>query len=331
MFDWIRRLRQSPEERLQHQIGSYLDGDLQPDDQREFERQLTEDAPLRQQVMFQQAIVRAMRDMPARRAPRNFTLTLEMVGATPPQRSWVMQPVLQTGLALAAIMLMAVGAFNLSGAGMLPTQDLAMEPVVRMEESADTGAIMDVQAESAPMAVEDQAEGVEAVEGEAVAVESFSVEVTRVVTDRPAVSAPEEETMEAEGDTRTADADQVAGDDAEAGEAVADVAVAQEEIEVEVTPVVPVMVTLPVSDTVNQQDDGAMEAPQPGPPVETTLDESGLPTGETTLETTPFPTLPPEPESQTLTRSTLPGAIALGSGLFLLLLSLWMWRQRRII
>ncbi len=107
MFDWIRNLSRSDEERQQARISAYLD-DLMPASERQrFEAEMADDPALQQEALQQQAMLQAMRQMPSIKAPRNFTLTPEMVELPQRRAPWYRQPALQGGIALAAIMLVA--------------------------------------------------------------------------------------------------------------------------------------------------------------------------------------------------------------------------------
>ena len=107
MFDWIRNWRVTEEERQQAEISAYVDGLMSPTEQAQFEETMVVNSTLHQSVRQQQAIKQALRQLPAIPAPRNFTLTSEMVSQTQPTASWFRKPMLQTGLALAAFILIA--------------------------------------------------------------------------------------------------------------------------------------------------------------------------------------------------------------------------------
>ncbi|MCE9646115.1 MAG: hypothetical protein K8S20_08965 [Chloroflexi bacterium] len=66
------------------QISSYLDGQLSLSESAQLESRLTSDPELGSVLKEMRAARGLLRKMPARRAPRNFTLTRKMVGLKPP-------------------------------------------------------------------------------------------------------------------------------------------------------------------------------------------------------------------------------------------------------
>ena len=65
-------------------LSSYLDGQLSPSDSARLESRLQTDAQLAAVLNDLRATRTLLRKLPARRAPRNFTLTRKMVGQNPP-------------------------------------------------------------------------------------------------------------------------------------------------------------------------------------------------------------------------------------------------------
>ena len=65
-------------------LSSYLDGQLSPSDSARLESRLKIDAQLASVLNDLRATRTLLRKLPARRAPRNFTLTRKMVGQNPP-------------------------------------------------------------------------------------------------------------------------------------------------------------------------------------------------------------------------------------------------------
>src|SRR6185503_19798600 len=65
-------------------LSSYLDGQLSPSDSARLESRLQADAQLAAVLNDLRATRTLLRKLPARRAPRNFTLTRKMVGQNPP-------------------------------------------------------------------------------------------------------------------------------------------------------------------------------------------------------------------------------------------------------
>ncbi|NUQ84084.1 MAG: hypothetical protein HUU11_05155 [Anaerolineales bacterium] len=65
-------------------LSSYLDGELKPSDSTKLEARLTSDPELASVLNDLRAARTLLRKLPARKAPRNFTLTRKMVGQNPP-------------------------------------------------------------------------------------------------------------------------------------------------------------------------------------------------------------------------------------------------------
>src|SRR5215211_4572615 len=84
-------------------LSAYLDGQLKPSDAARLEARLSSDADLRAVLDDLRAARGLLRQLPMRKAPRNFTLTPKMVGKNPPlPRSY---PALRFVTALASLML----------------------------------------------------------------------------------------------------------------------------------------------------------------------------------------------------------------------------------
>lgn len=65
-------------------LSSYLDGQLRPSDSARLERRLSSDSDLRAVLDDLRSARGLLRQLPMRKAPRNFTLTPKMVGKNPP-------------------------------------------------------------------------------------------------------------------------------------------------------------------------------------------------------------------------------------------------------
>ena len=84
-------------------LSSYLDGQLKPSDSARLEARLASDPGLRAVLDDLRAARGLLRQLPMRKAPRNFTLTPKMVGKNPPlPRSY---PAFRFVTALASLML----------------------------------------------------------------------------------------------------------------------------------------------------------------------------------------------------------------------------------
>ena len=65
-------------------LSSYLDGQLNPSDAARLESRLKTEVQLASVLNDLRATRTLLRKLPARKAPRNFTLTRKMVGQNPP-------------------------------------------------------------------------------------------------------------------------------------------------------------------------------------------------------------------------------------------------------
>jgi hypothetical protein len=94
-------------------LSSYLDGQLKPSDSARLEARLASDSDLRAVLADLRAARGLLRQLPMRKAPRNFTLTPRMVGKNPPlPRSY---PAFRFVTALASLMLFFTLGLNFLG------------------------------------------------------------------------------------------------------------------------------------------------------------------------------------------------------------------------
>ncbi|GAB4541337.1 MAG: hypothetical protein Fur002_09560 [Anaerolineales bacterium] len=91
-------------------LSAYLDGQLPPSETARLESRLAADGQLAAALADVRAARTILRQLPRRKAPRNFTLTRKMVGANPPlPRSY---SIFQFSSAFAALLLFVTFAFN---------------------------------------------------------------------------------------------------------------------------------------------------------------------------------------------------------------------------
>ena len=91
-------------------LSSYLDGQLKPSDSARLEARLSSDRDLRSVLDDLRAARGLLRQLPMRKAPRNFTLTPKMVGKNPPlPRAY---PAFRFVTALAAVLLFFTFGLN---------------------------------------------------------------------------------------------------------------------------------------------------------------------------------------------------------------------------
>ena len=189
MFDYLRNLTKSAEEKQQEALNAYLDDALSPKERQQFEQQLAADADLRQAVEQRRALQMQMRQMPRRRVPRNFTLDPAVYGRPQRQPLFQLYPAMRVAAVLTAFFfILAISAdLFLPGQGgmteMSASQDVAMVAEEVMGEAAADTAV------EAPFAAQ-------------------AIELTRVVTETvveegepvmaeaaPMLEAPAEEAM----------------------------------------------------------------------------------------------------------------------------------------
>lgn len=166
MFDFLRDLGKSAEEKRQEWVNAYLDGELSPGEVRRFEAELQQDPALRTELAQLRQIKASIQQLPQVRAPRNYTLDPAVYGAPAPRPAVQWLPAVRVATALAAFFFILTVVLDL------------MSPVGQMPFMAGSAE----EAEVADVAVEE------------VEVEGEAVEVTRVVTEME--EAPMEEAGE---------------------------------------------------------------------------------------------------------------------------------------
>lgn len=120
-------------------LSAYLDGQLSSSDSARLEARLRTDPALRSVLNDLRGARSLLRQLPMRKAPRNFTLTPKMVGKNPPlPRSY---PVFRFSATLATILLFFTFGLNLMG------RQLAFQPY---PGGMGGGGAPDTFAESAP-------------------------------------------------------------------------------------------------------------------------------------------------------------------------------------
>lgn len=158
----MRRLSELSTRELRR-ISAYLDGELTPQEANAFERMLKEDSELAGALEEIRNTRKLLSSLPQYRAPRNFTLTPEMVGV----RKYRPAPFLRYATVVAALAFtLVVGTdvwFNMAGSVMSRTAP-AMEAAADMaveEPAADDAELMENTAgaaEAAPEAAMEQPE-----------------------------------------------------------------------------------------------------------------------------------------------------------------------------
>ncbi|MGA7192741.1 MAG: hypothetical protein WBW94_03855 [Anaerolineales bacterium] len=124
-------------------LSAYLDGQLNPSDSARLESRLASDESLRTALDNLRSTRSLLRQLPSRRAPRNFTLTPRMAGIKPPTPRAV--PIFRFASALATFLFIIT--FVINGLISLSAPSFAAAPLSAQQESAPAG-----QAPALPLA-----------------------------------------------------------------------------------------------------------------------------------------------------------------------------------
>lgn len=147
-------------------LSAYLDGQLSPREQARLLAHLEADADLRAALENLQATRDALRSLPPVRAPRNFTLSPEMV-SQPRRKTTPLVPIFRLASVLASLLFVIVVVGDVLGLGRgVGLMQPAMEaPVAEMVVEEEQEEVVGVPAPTATVVVEDTQE--DAREGEA--------------------------------------------------------------------------------------------------------------------------------------------------------------------
>jgi hypothetical protein len=201
MFDYLRNLRKSDEERRQELLTAYLDGALTSKQRQQVESDLAQDEGLAAELDEMRLLQQEMRQLPQRRVRRNFTLDPALYGR--PRREPLVQayPALRTATVMAAflfIFVLAANIFLAGGVGMMSSAEPAAVEAVRSDEVI-AEAVVEEEGEAVlmatPMAEPTEAAMIEAAPMEEVA-EAPMVESAEAPMEE-AAEAPMEEPAEA--------------------------------------------------------------------------------------------------------------------------------------
>ena len=177
-------------------LSSYLDGQLSPSESARLESRLASDSELRAVMDDLRGARSLLRRLPARKAPRNFTLTRKMVGQNPPMpRTYSAFRFVTT---LATLLLFFTVGLNLLG-----SQTASQAPAFGMGGGAgDT----DTFAAQAPAATEAPATEAPAAEMAPLPTETLSAEESERIAETPAEKngLAEEPAVRDEAQTETA-------------------------------------------------------------------------------------------------------------------------------
>jgi hypothetical protein len=157
MFDFLRDLNKSEDEKRQEALTAYLDDTLTPRDKARFEQLLASDESLRASLEEQRLISATMRRLPRLRAPRSFTLDPALYGRPVSSTNDRLYPILRTATAVVAILFVVVLVLDFApfGATDQAAEDtLAESQMQAMEAPAPAEALapMEPEAEQALVA-----------------------------------------------------------------------------------------------------------------------------------------------------------------------------------
>ena len=145
-------MTQTPSFRDTEQLSAYLDNQLSPVERQRLEVRLKDDLELRSLLADLSQARAILRQLPARKAPRNFRLTPEMAGIRPPVPR--IFPVFRLASTLAAVLLFFAFAANLTLPALGAIQAAAPAPAMQAAGPANRAA--------APLAPASSAAGLEA-------------------------------------------------------------------------------------------------------------------------------------------------------------------------
>lgn len=183
-------------------LSSYLDGQLKPSDSARLEARLSADAELRAVLSDLRSARGLLRQLPLRKAPRNFTLTPKMVGKNPPlPRAY---PAFRFVTAVASLLL-----FFTMGLNFLAPQLASSSPAFGM----GGGGAPEVFSAQAPAATEAPAPAGDAFATEAPALQEPAAEPPAELAPLPTASIEES--------TTTREAESAVAKEGETGNAAA--------------------------------------------------------------------------------------------------------------
>lgn len=206
MFDFLRNLGRSEDEKQQEAVSAYLDNELAPADRDRFEQQLALNSSLQDELAEMQLWQQQMRDLPVRRVPRNFTLDPALYGRSQRQPLAGAYPMLRSATAVTAFLFVIALAANLYLGSI--SGDTASQPAsVAMQEMApvaDEAELAGVATSAIEMAAEEQPETF--MLEESIDKEADEVPVEIVELEEATAKNAEEEVLSAEAETVEGDA-----------------------------------------------------------------------------------------------------------------------------
>ncbi len=203
MFNFLRDLTKSAEEKRQEQITAYVDGELSPRERQRFVQLMADDPGLQTEVAELQQFKQNLRQLPRRRVPRNFTLDPALYQA--PQRQPLLQlyPAMRVATVITAVFLIIAVSADLLTFGGANEAAPSAAPVAMQSAPAEEAAMetaADAAMEEMPVeaeAVEEEAMAYDAAESENVT-EGAAAEASAPEPQVEVAAVPEAEVTEAE-------------------------------------------------------------------------------------------------------------------------------------
>jgi hypothetical protein len=165
MFDFIRNLTKSEEEKRREAATAYLDDALTPKQAARFEERLNDDSALQDELKRQQWVKQSLQILPRSKAPRNYMLDPAKYGKPASQISYQLYPVLRTATVISAILFFFLVGLDLVSNGDGAIAPLALAPKAEMLSSDAVGNGLQeselVENETAELPVEESAAAVE--------------------------------------------------------------------------------------------------------------------------------------------------------------------------
>lgn len=146
MFDFLRNLTKSAEEKRQERLNAYLDGELSARELQQFEQELAQDRELQAEVETLRQVQMSVSQLPRMKAPRNYTLDPAIYGQPVAQPSRPLYPALRLATALTAFFFVLAVALDLL------TPIGALEESVAMLAAPQEAQVGEVAGEAAPPA-----------------------------------------------------------------------------------------------------------------------------------------------------------------------------------
>jgi len=332
MLDYFWNLRKSPAEKRAEQVTAYVDNALSARERQQFEQEMAADPDLQAEVAQLQAFKLALRRIPQRRVPRNFTLDPATVGRPEPAGLTPFYPALRAATALTAFFfIFAIALSVVTGGQMEMTADSAAPIAREMEAETAVEALEEAEsfaAESAPADEDMAAEAVPAEEmpaGEAADAADNGAEATMMVEAEEPPAAAEAPQAEMMVETEVVEEDMAEEEAAEsAGDALTEEAMTEESLDTEAAP-------LPAATPTPALTATPSPTPQPAtlpPPPERAPEDGAAIVEEAAPEAAVMPTAEP-PISQTGVGIEPLLLVQLGLGALLVILALLTLYTRR--